>query len=192
MPKDRLSRYRAKRDFERTGEPKGSKRDGESSPLYVIQKHAARSLHYDLRLEIDGALASWAVPKGPSTDPRDKRLAVEVEDHPLDYGSFEGMIGEGLYGAGAVIVWDTGTFSMVHPEEDPAEARERGQLSFWLEGKKLRGGYTLRRTRGGDKPQWLLIKRRDDAADARRNPVSTQPESVLSGRTVEDVAAENG
>ena len=187
---DRLSRYRAKRDFRRTGEPEGS--DGRSGPglLYVFQKHAASSLHYDLRLEIDGALASWAVPKGPSTDPRAKRLAVEVEDHPLAYGGFEGVIGKGLYGAGAVIVWDTGTYRMVHADETPAEARERGQLSVWLEGEKLRGGYTLRRTRDGEKPQWLLVKRRDEAADARRNPVSTQPESVLSGRTVEDVAAE--
>jgi len=101
MPADRLFRYRAKRDFERTGEPEGSAGRAGSSPLYVIQKHAASSLHYDLRLEIDGALASWAVPKGPSTDPRDKRLAVQVEDHPLDYGGFEGIIGKGLYGAGA-------------------------------------------------------------------------------------------
>ena len=191
MPADRLSRYRAKRDFNRTGEPQGSTGKRRRNPMYVIQKHAASSLHYDLRLEIDGTLASWAVPKGPSTDPRDKRLAVEVEDHPLDYGGFEGVIGKGLYGAGAVIVWDTGTYRMVHEDETPAEARERGQLSVWLEGEKLRGGYTLRRTRGGDKPQWLLVKRRDEAADARRNPVSTQPESVLSGRTVEDVAAEN-
>jgi len=139
MPGVKLSRYRAKRDFERTGEPEGSAGRGGSSPLYVIQKHAASSLHYDLRLEIDGALASWAVPKGPSTDPRDKRLAVEVEDHPLDYGGFEGVIGKGLYGAGAVIVWDTGSYRMVHPEETPAQARERGQLSVWLEGEKLRG-----------------------------------------------------
>ena len=102
------------------------------------------------------------------------------------------MIGEGLYGAGAVIVWDTGSYHMVHEDESPAQAREDGHLSVWLEGEKLRGGYTLRRTRGGDKPQWLLVKRRDEAADARRNPVSTQPESVLSGRTVEDVAAEDG
>ena len=189
MPGDRLSRYRAKRDFDCTGEPEWSSGRGGSSPLYVIQKHAASSLHYDLRLEIDGALASWAVPKGPSTDPRDKRLAVEVEDHPLDYGGFEGVIGKGLYGAGAVIVWDTGSYRMVHEDETASEGRERGQLSVWLEGEKLRGGYTLRRTRGGDKPQWLLVKRRDEAADARRNPVSTQPESVLSGRTVEDVAA---
>jgi len=189
MPGDKLSRYRAKRDFDCTGEPEWSSGRGGSSPLYVIQKHAASSLHYDLRLEIDGALASWAVPKGPSTDPRDKRLAVEVEDHPLDYGGFEGVIGKGLYGAGAVIVWDTGSYRMVHEDETASEGRERGQLSVWLEGEKLRGGYTLRRTRGGDKPQWLLVKRRDEAADARRNPVSTQPESVLSGRTVEDVAA---
>ena len=155
----------------------------------MIQKHAASSLHYDFRVEIDGVLASWAVPKGPSTDPRVKRLAIEVEDHPLDYGGFEGTIGKGLYGAGSVIVWDTGPYENLG-EGSMAEARERGHLSLWLHGQKLRGGYTLQRTGGGDKPRWLLVKRRDDEADARRNPVSTEPESVISGRTVEEVAAE--
>ena len=160
-------------------------------PIFVIQKHAATSLHYDFRLEVDGALRSWAVPKGPSTDPRDKRLAVQVEDHELSYGSFEGVIGEG-YGAGAVIVWDTGPYRSL--EEKPlGEALDAGRASFWLEGEKLRGGYTLARTRmggGSGKQQWLLIKRRDEEADARRRPVSTQPESVLSGKTIEDIAAE--
>ena len=154
-------------------------------PMFVIQKHAATTLHYDFRLEVDGVLASWAVPKGPSTDPRDKRLAMEVEDHPLSYGDFEGVIGEG-YGAGRVIVWDAGTYRSL-TDGSPAEALDNGHLSFWLEGKKLRGGWTLRRTHAGDKPQWLLIKRRDEEADARRNPVSTQPESVLSDRTIDDL-----
>ena len=154
---------------------------------FVIQQHAARSLHYDFRLEVDGVLKSWAVPRGFSTDPREKRLAVEVEDHSLDYADFEGVIGSG-YGAGRVIVWDNGTWRSL--TDGPAgTALERGHLSFWLEGEKLRGGWTLQRTRGGDKPQWLLIKRRDEGADARRNPVSTQPESVISGRTIDDVGA---
>lgn len=154
-------------------------------PRFVIQKHAARSLHYDFRLEAGGVLKSWAVPKGPSTDPRAKRLAVEVEDHPLGYADFEGVIGTG-YGAGAVIVWDTGTYGSL--TDGPVEAAlEKGHLTIWLEGEKLRGGWTLRRTRGGLKPQWLLIKRRDAGADARRDPVGTQPESVLSGRTIEEL-----
>jgi DNA ligase D-like protein (predicted 3'-phosphoesterase) len=152
---------------------------------FVIQQHAARTLHYDFRLEIDGVLKSWAVPKGPSTDPREKRLAVEVDDHSLEYADFEGTIGPG-YGTGAVIVWDRGTYRSL--SDGPAEeALARGHLSFWLEGEKLRGGWTLHRTRGGDKPQWLLIKRRDEGADARRNPTSTQPESVLSGRRVDEL-----
>jgi DNA ligase D-like protein (predicted 3'-phosphoesterase) len=157
-------------------------------PRFVIHKHDATRLHYDFRLELDGVLKSWAVPKGPSTDPREKRLAVEVEDHPLSYGSFEGVIGSG-YGAGSVIVWDEGEWRGLDSGEDPGEALRGGHLSFWLDGHKLRGGWTLQRTRGGTKPQWLLIKRRDEGADARRNPVSTQPESVISGRTIEDVAA---
>ena len=157
-------------------------------PSFVIHKHRARTLHYDFRLEVDGVLRSWAVPRGPSTDPREKRLAVEVEDHSLGYGDFEGVIGSG-YGAGAVIVWDRGTWRVLG-DEPAADALGRGHLSFWLEGSKLRGGYTLQRTRGGSKPQWLLIKRRDEGADARRNPVSTQPESVLSGRTIESLIGE--
>ena len=155
-------------------------------PVFVIQKHAASSLHYDFRLEVDGVLRSWAVPKGPSTDPREKRLAVEVEDHPLSWGEFEGVIERG-YGKGAVIVWDQGPYRNLG-EEPLGQALDAGHASFWLEGKKLRGGYTLTRTRmAGGKPQWLLIKRRDEEADARRRPVSTEPESVVSGRTIEDL-----
>jgi DNA ligase D-like protein (predicted 3'-phosphoesterase) len=156
-----------------------------AKPRFVIQQHAARSLHYDFRLEAGGVLKSWAVPKGLSTDPREKRLAVQVEDHRLDYADFEGAIGGG-YGAGRVIVWDRGTWRSL-TDGPVADALERGHLSVWLDGEKLRGGWTLRRTRGGAKPQWLVIKRRDEGADARRNPVSTQPESVLSGRTVDEI-----
>ncbi len=154
---------------------------------FVIQKHAARSLHYDFRLEVAGVLRSWAVPKGLSTDPRQKRLAVEVEDHSLEYAGFEGVIGEGSYGAGAVIVWDEGTYRNLDEDHSMAEALEAGHARFWLEGQKLRGGWTLQRTSRGAKPQWLVIKRRDEAADARRRPESTQPESVKTGRTIEEV-----
>jgi DNA ligase D-like protein (predicted 3'-phosphoesterase) len=160
-------------------------------PAFVIQKHAATSLHYDFRLEVDGVLKSWAVPKGPSTDPRDKRLAMEVEDHSLEYRDFEGVIEEGSYGAGPVIVWDNGTYENLLEDQSMAEALERGHARVWLHGEKVRGGYTLRRTSDGDKPKWLLMKRRDEEADARRNPVSSEPRSVLSGRTIEEVAAEH-
>jgi len=130
-------------------------------------------------------LRSWAVPKGPSTDPREKRLAVEVEDHPLEYIDFEGLIEAG-YGAGAVIVWDAGTYRNMS-EGSVEDALANGHLTVWLEGSKLRGGWTLQRTRAGAKPQWLLIKRRDEGADARRRPLRTQRESILSGRTVEQI-----
>ena len=156
--------------------------------MFVIQKHAARSLHYDFRLEVDGVLVSWAVPKGPSTDPRDRRLAVQVEDHPLSYGRFEGTIAAGAYGAGAVIVWDTGSYDNLRDDVSMQDALAEGHVRVWLHGHKLRGGYTLRRTGNGAKPQWLLIKRRDAEADAGRNPVGTQPESVLSGRTIDELA----
>ena len=159
-----------------------------ADPEFVIQQHAATSLHYDFRLEVDGVLRSWAVPKGPSTDPRDKRLAMEVEDHPLSWGKFEGVIARG-YGKGTVIVWDRGKYRSLN-DGSMADALDSGHASFWLDGQKLRGGWTLRRIRAGAKPQWLLIKRRDEGADARRNPQSTQPESVRSGRTIEQVAAD--
>jgi DNA ligase D-like protein (predicted 3'-phosphoesterase) len=158
---------------------------------FVIQKHDASSLHYDFRLEVDGVLKSWAVPKGPSTDPREKRLAVEVEDHELGYRDFEGVIEEG-YGKGTVLVWDRGTYRSLDDERSMADALAAGHVRFWLEGEKLIGGWTLQRTREGEKPQWLLIKRRDERADARRNPESTQPESVISGRTIEQIAEQKG
>ncbi|HEX8741627.1 MAG TPA: DNA polymerase ligase N-terminal domain-containing protein [Thermoleophilaceae bacterium] len=157
-------------------------------PEFVIQKHDASSLHYDFRLEVGGTMRSWAVPKGPSTDPRDKRLAMQVEDHPRSWNDFEGVIASG-YGAGTVIVWDRGTYRNLN-EVSMGEALDAGHASFWLEGEKLRGGWSLRRTHEGAKPKWLLIKKRDDEADARLNPVSTRPESVVSGRTIEQVAEE--
>ena len=156
---------------------------------FVIQQHDASTLHYDFRLEVDGVLKSWAIPKGPSLDPREKRLAVQVEDHRLDYYDFEGVIGEG-YGAGTVLLWDAGTYRNLDDERSMAAAIATGHAKFWLQGEKLTGGFTLQRTRGGAKPQWLLIKRRDDAADARRNPESTQPGSVKSGRSLRQIARE--
>jgi DNA ligase D-like protein (predicted 3'-phosphoesterase) len=188
---DRLQRYRSKRTG-KSGEPAGkvTRAAKKRGNRFVIQKHDARRLHYDFRLEVDGTLRSWAVPKGPSTDPREKRLAVEVEDHPLDYIDFVGTIGVGNYGAGTVIVWDRGTYSNLDDSRDMAASIEAGHVKFRLEGEKLRGGWTLQRTHGGAKPQWLLIKRRDADADARRNPESTQAESVQSGRTLEEIAAE--
>ena len=154
-------------------------------PRFVIQQHAATSLHFDFRLEVEGTFKSWAVPKGPSTDPREKRLAMAVDDHELSWGDFEGVIGEG-YGAGQVIVWDRGSYRNLR-EEPMEEGIRQGHISFWLEGEKLQGGWSLRRT--GDR-RWLLVKRRDEEADARRNPVSTQPGSVVSGRTIEDLKRE--
>jgi DNA ligase D-like protein (predicted 3'-phosphoesterase) len=203
MAKDPLETYRKKRDFRKTGEPsgKGRRKAGKgrrkAGPRFVIQKHAARSLHYDFRLEADGVLKSWAVPKGPSTNPKDKRLAMPTEDHPLDYRDFEGVIPKGEYGAGAVIVWDRGTYRNLTGDDDGdqvpvSEALAGGHLKIWLEGEKLRGGYALTRIGKGKDLRWLLVKMDDEEADARRSPVRTEPESVLTGRTVEEVAEEEG
>ena len=185
---DALRAYRKKRDFRRSPEPKGARgRARKREPRFVIQKHDASSLHYDFRLEADGVLKSWAVPKGPSTDPREKRLAMPTEDHPLAYADFEGVIPEGEYGAGAVIVWDRGSYRNLG--EEPVErALERGHAAMWLEGSKLHGGYALTRIGKGKRERWLLVKMDDEGADRRRNPVSSQPESVLSGKTIKEVA----
>jgi DNA ligase D-like protein (predicted 3'-phosphoesterase) len=188
-----LETYRDKRDFRRSPEPAGRRSRRSREPLFVIQKHAASTLHYDFRLEVGGVLKSWAVPKGPSTDPREKRLAMPTEDHPLDYADFEGVIPEGQYGAGVVIVWDTGSYRNLTKrdgEEVPIErALEDGHAVVWLEGRKLRGGWALTRmpAKPGERERWLLVKKRDEEADARRNPVETQPESVLSGKTIEEL-----
>jgi len=166
-----LNEYQEKRDFAATTEPAGGQKHDEGKPIFVIQKHDARTLHYDFRLEVDGVLKSWAVPKGPSTDPRTRRLAVAVEDHPLDYADFEGGIPNGEYGAGAVLVWDRGTYRNLREEDDkPAsmtEALQDGHVAVWLEGEKLRGGYALIRTGKGDDNRWLLIKMKDDEADKK-------------------------
>ncbi len=153
-------------------------------PCWVIQKHDATNLHYDFRLEIGGKLKSWAVPKGPSTDPRDKRLAVETEDHDLEWGEFEGVIPEGKYGAGTVLLWDRGHYRNLRDDHSMKASYEDGLIEVWLEGKKLTGGYALKKMQGDN---WLLIKMDDEEADARRNPVSTQAESVKTGRTLEEI-----
>jgi DNA ligase D-like protein (predicted 3'-phosphoesterase) len=187
----KLDEYAKKRDFRRTPEPSGGGRGRSKRSLFVVQKHDASTLHYDFRLEVDGVLKSWAVPKGPSTDPRQRRLAVMTEDHPLDYADFEGVIPAENYGAGSVIVWDLGTYENIAEEDgEPVSMKaclERGQVAVRLSGEKIRGGYALVRSETGGK-RWLLIKMKDEDADARRNPVSTEPRSVVSGRTVEEVA----
>lgn len=190
--KEPLKTYREKRDFARSPEPQGGEADA-SHPRFVIQKHDARNLHYDFRLEADSVLVSWAVPKGPSTDPQQRRLAIHVEDHPLDYADFEGTIPEGEYGAGTVIVWDRGTFrNLMGEKEEPlsvTESVEAGHVEVWLEGSKLKGGYTLVRI-DREKDQWLLIKMKDDEADPEHDLLKTRPESAATGRTLEQVREE--
>jgi DNA ligase D-like protein (predicted 3'-phosphoesterase) len=190
---DTLNDYRGKRDFSRTPEPPGEREAALARPLFVIQKHDATTLHYDLRLEADGVLKSWAVPKGPSADPKEKRLAVPTEDHPLDYADFEGIIPAGGYGAGTVLVWDRGTYRNLTEqggrEIGIAEAARRGHISVWLEGEKVRGGYALTRFRTGKGEAWLLVKKNDAEANPGRNLTATEPRSVVSGRTLEEIAA---
>jgi DNA ligase D-like protein (predicted 3'-phosphoesterase) len=196
----RLDAYNRKRDTQVSGEPGGevaAARGDAHGERFVIQKHHASSLHYDLRLEVDGVLKSWAVPKGPSTDPSEKRMAIMTEDHPLEYADFEGVIPEGEYGAGTVLVWDAGRYENLRAGgDDPktvVESLDEGLLEVRLYGEKLSGGYALKRIEGGNAEQskWLLIKMRDDAADARRNPTSTEPESVISGRGLKEVAKQD-
>lgn len=198
-----LSDYMEKRDFSRTPEPEatGSEEGGErgrrNAPVFVIQKHDASNLHYDFRIEVDGTLKSWAVPKGFSTDPSEKRLAIPTEDHPLEYAEFEGVIPDDEYGGGTVLVWDAGPYRNLKTDEDenPVPLPDQisdGHLTVWLEGEKITGGYALTRTGGDDEDRWLLVKMDDDEADARRNPVSTEPDSVLSGRSMADIESEEG
>ena len=190
---EKLHEYRRKRDFRRTSEPSGRSTSPRGGRRFVIQKHDASRLHYDLRLEIDGVLVSWAVPKGLSTDPKERRLAIQTEDHPLDYIDFEGVIPADEYGGGTVLVWDTGTYRNLRADKGSnsvsmEDALDGGLIEVWLEGEKLRGGYALTRTDKGDKPRWLAVKMKDDEADARRRPTSTQPDSVKTGRSIEEIA----
>lgn len=183
MPK-KLDTYKKKRDLSKSPEPKAEIKSTKTKNLFVIQQHHASSMHYDVRLEVNDVLISWAVPKGPSTDPAQKRLAIKTEDHPLDYATFEGIILEG-YGAGTVIVWDTGTYENITGQNGSLvpmqKAIEQGHVSFILHGKKLQGGYALNYFKDNN---WLLVKMKDKYADARRNPTSTEQKSVLSNATI--------
>ena len=192
-PAERLGTYQKKRDFSRTPEPSGdlSAKAGEGRLRFVVQKHRARRLHYDLRFEIDGVLASWAVPMGPTLDPKVKRLAVHVEDHPMEYIDFEGVIPHGEYGGGDVIVWDLGTWAP-HETDDPAAAVAAGELHADMQGHKLRGRLVLvRRGRAGagEQEQWLLLHKDDEFAVPGWDPAD-HPRSVLSGRTNDEVKAD--
>lgn len=187
---DALKRYKEKRDFEETPEPVTSLKVSPDRPKFVIQKHNASRLHYDFRIEVNGVLKSWAIPKGPSTDIRQKRLAIPTEDHPLDYIDFEGMIPPGNYGAGMVIVWDTGTYRNLNIKNDQeipmVKSIEEGHVEVLLEGEKLKGAYALIHTGRGGRKFWLFLKMKDEKAD-KKDILIERPESVLTGRTIEDI-----
>jgi len=197
MAKKKLSEYRAKRDFKKTAEPAGKTAIRAAEyPRFVIQKHDATRLHYDLRLEVDGVFRSWAVTKGPSLDPHDKRLAVEVEDHPLGYGDFEGTIPKGEYGGGTVMVWDRG-FWMPEGDKSAAEQLRDGELKFVLAGQKLKGSWVLVRMKndrlGGKRTNWLLIKHRDEwAKDGDADKLLKKDRSAASGRTMGQIECGEG
>ena len=181
-----LEEYKRKRRFNETPEPEG-KLAKSSGNTFVIQKHRATRLHYDFRLEMEGVLRSWAIPKGPSFNPAEKRLAVETEDHPIDYGGFEGVIPKGNYGAGNVIIWDNGTYEMVDPDT-PEKGWKKGKLHFTLKGKKLRGEWVL--VRGSREPrQWIFFKVRDKYSTTEGDVTEDRPESILSGTLVENVGS---
>jgi bifunctional non-homologous end joining protein LigD len=189
-----LSEYRRKRDFTKTAEPEGGGARQAKKLAFVIQKHDASHLHYDLRLEQDGVMKSWAVPKGPSLDPSVKRLAMEVEDHPIEYNSFEGTIPKGEYGGGTVMLWDRGTYEYGGTDPDPIEGLRRGyqkgDFKFVLHGKRLKGSWALvrmRRNQSG-KPQWLLIKHRDEYAVPDSDVTADHQTSVATGRTMDEIA----
>ncbi|MEU6183444.1 DNA polymerase ligase N-terminal domain-containing protein [Streptomyces coeruleorubidus] len=196
--RDRLRDYRGKRDFDRTAEPRGSGESAANRPRFVVQIHDASTMHFDFRLQVDDVLKSWSIPKGPSADPKDKRLAVPTEDHPLEYEEFEGVIPRGEYGGGTVIVWDHGTYEPLSHDRkgrpvDFAESLERGHATFRLSGSKLRGEYALTRFRGGQggdgEEAWLLVKR---AGGARTHgaPDPRRARSAMSGRTLAQVASD--
>ena len=181
---DSLQEYKRKRDLTKTPEPgAGPGKKSSGDPIFVIQQHRATAMHYDFRLEVDGVLKSWAVPKGPSTNPATKRMAIPTEDHPMEYAEFEGVIPGGNYGAGRVIVWDEGTYRNAG-SDTMDEGLRRGHVSLELDGHKLRGGWALTRLKDDT---WLLVKRNDDAADRSTDITQTHPESVKSGRSIDEL-----
>jgi bifunctional non-homologous end joining protein LigD len=182
-----LDVYERKRDFKKTAEPAPRRVKGNGPLKFVVQKHRASALHYDFRLEAGGTMPSWAVPKGPSLDPKQKRLAMEVEDHPLEYANFEGIIPEGEYGGGTVMIWDEGHWAPME-DADPVRAIAKGELRFLLDGKKLKGSWTLVST--GDR-KWLLMKRRDEYASSE-DIEATQPRSVRTKRLLAEIARDEG
>jgi len=192
MP-DRLKKYKEMRDFGETPEPAGGKPKRGKLPIFVIQKHHATQLHYDFRLEMEGVLKSWAVPKGPSYDPTVKRLAMMTEDHPYDYASFEGVIPAGNYGAGNVIIWDNGTWEFIEPGDDPVKALQQGKLTFRLYGKKMFGEWALVKIKGRSPKgnEWLLIKHRDKYANPNVDVTEVAPRSIISNLDVDEIGAEN-
>ena len=186
-----LTEYNRKRDFSRTAEPAGKVPKKKGKALhFVIQKHEASHLHFDFRLELDGVMKSWAVPKGPSLDPKVKRLAMEVEDHPISYNTFEGTIPEGEYGGGTVMLWDRGTYEAEDGGgvESLRDGYRRGDLKITLHGERLEGSWVLVRMKRPGRPQWLLIKHEDDGADQTRDVVAEETTSVTTGRTMEEIA----
>src|ERR1041385_7115769 len=189
MPDDLLKKYRSMRDFGDTPEPSGGKPKKTKLPIFVIQKHAASHLHYDFRLEMEGVLKSWAIPKGPSYDPTVKRLAMMTEDHPYDYAKFEGFIPAGNYGAGNVIIWDEGEFELVEPD-DGVKGIRQGKLAFKMYGKKMFGEWALVKIKGrsGSKGnEWLLLKHKDEWANPNVDVTAVAPNSVVSNLGVDEI-----
>lgn len=186
-----IKKYKEKRNFKKTSEPEGKKQKVEDALIFVVQKHHATSLHYDFRLELDGVLKSWAVPKGPSLNPSDKKLAMMVEDHPFDYKDFEGVIPEGNYGAGNVIVWDYGTYHSIESDNKKTsvpllrKGLEKGDLKFILHGKKLNGEFVLVRMKTKQPNAWLLIKKKDKHIS--EDDILEKDKSVISGLTVDEI-----
>lgn len=187
-----LEEYHKKRNFDISSEPFGESRNKNEKEIFVIQKHQASHLHYDFRIAIEGVLKSWAVPKGPSTDPDEKRLAIPTEDHPMEYANFEGNIPEGQYGGGTVMLWDAGTYQNVRKDKKGSlipmkDQIENGHANFILNGKKLKGGYSLIRFQKGKDEKWILKKGDDAEADPGKNLTDTENTSVLTGRTIDQI-----